>query len=205
MNPTPLLYYATKALEDASKGILSEHQLTKVQDTIMGCSVAAAIAGVGSGWVPGAGALVATGAWVAAIWTMYVKINKDLNISIKDNILKSLASAFLTNIIATAGALLLGWVASLVLSFIPGFGTTGAVVIDGMIGYITVFASGVLYINLLTKVLKAKGKLEFSETDDFKQMAKDIVKEGHVKEIMKEARDSYKSAKKEGMFDKNGN
>lgn len=202
MNPTPLLYFAVKALGDASKGILSEQQLTKVQDTIMGCSVAAAIAGVGSGWLPGAGALVASAAWVAAIWTMYVKINKDLGISIKDNVLKSLASAFLTNIIASAGALILGWAASLLLSLLPGFGTAGAVVIDGMIGYVTVFASGVLYINLLTKVMKAKGRLEFADGDDLKQMAKDIVKEGNVKGIMKEARKSYKEAKANGEFDK---
>ena len=203
MNPTPLLYFAVKALGDASKGYLTEQQLTKVQDTIMGCAVTAAIAGVGSGWLPGAGSLVASAAWVAAIWTMYVKINKDLNISIRDNILKSLASAFLTNIIASAGALIIGWAAAMVLSIIPGLGTVGAIAIDGMIGYITVFASGVLYINLLTKVMKAKGKLEFSESDDLGKMAKDIIKAGDVKSIMKEARQSYKMAKKNGAFDKN--
>lgn len=201
MNPHHFLHLAVKSLGEASNEYLTKHQLTKVEDTIIRCSVAAAIAGVGAGWLPGAGAFVASAAWVAAIWTMYVRINKNLGISIKDNILKSLASAFLTNIIASAGALILGFSAGLLLSLIPGL-QAGAVVIDGMIGYVTVFASGVLYINLLTKVMKAKGRLEFADGDDLKQMAKDIVKEGNVKGIIKEARQSYKDAKAKGEFDK---
>ena len=41
---------------------------------------------------------------------------------IKDNILKSLASAFLTNIIASAGSLLIAYAIGFVISFIPGIG-----------------------------------------------------------------------------------
>ena len=201
MNPHHFLHLAVKTLGEASSDYLTKHQLTKVEDTIIGCSVAAAIAGVGAGWLPGAGSLVATAAWVAAIWTMYVKINKDLGISIKDNILKSLASAFLTNIIASAGALILGFAAGLLLSLIPGL-QPATVIIDGMVGYVTAYASGVLYINLLTKVIKAKGRLEFADSDDLRQMAKDIVKEGNVKGIIKEAHQSYKEAKAKGEFEK---
>ena len=150
MNPG-VLVYALRALEQATKDVIDSQNIDKAGETIKGCAIIAAVAGVGSGWLPGAGAFVATAAWVAAIWGMYVKINKDLGISIKDNILKSLASAILTNILASAGSLILMLSASFLLSFIPGLGSAGAIVIDGFIGYITVFASGVLYIKVLTK------------------------------------------------------
>ena len=149
--------------------------------------------------LPGAGSLVATGAWVAAIWGMYIKVNHDLGIKIKDNILKSLASAFLTNIIASAGSLLIAYAIGFVISFIPGIGTIGAIAVDGLLGYVTVYASGLLYIRFLTKVLKAKGNLDFSEID-VKTIAKETVKEANIKDIIKEGKSSFKEAKKEGKF-----
>lgn len=162
---------------------------------------AAALAGVGSGWLPGAGALVATGAWAATIWGMYIKINYDLGIKIKDNILKSLASAVLTNILSAAGAYILIYITAFALSFIPGIGTIGSIAIDGFLGFITVYASGLLYIKFLTKVLKAKGNLDVSDLD-VKTFAKETVDESNVKEILKEGKAAFKQAKKEGKFNK---
>lgn len=196
-----LLVHALHALEEAQKDYIRKEKLEAVADTIQACAVAAAVAGVGSGWLPGAGSLVATGLWVATIWGMYVKVNYDLGIKIKDNILKSLASAFLTNIIASAGALILAYAAGFVISFIPFVGNAGAMAVDGFLGYVTVYASGLLYIKLLTKVLKAKGKLDFSDLD-ITAMAKDVVKESNVKDILKEGKASFKDAKKEGKLKK---
>ena len=170
------LALALRALEQAQENYIRKEKLEAVADTINGCAIAAAIAGVGSGWLPGAGALVATGVWVAAIWGMYIKVNHDLGINIKDNVLKSIASAFLTNIIASAGSLIIAYAIGFVISFIPGLGTVGAVAIDGFLGYVTVYASGLLYIRFLTKVLKAKVNLDFSEID-VKNIAKETVKE----------------------------
>lgn len=196
-----LLAHAIRALEQVQDDYIKKEKLEAVADTIQGCAVTAAIAGVGSGWLPGAGSLVATGAWVAAIWGMYIKVNHDLGIKIKGNILKSLASAFLTNIIASAGSLLIAYVIGFVISFIPGIGTLGAIAVDGFLGYITVYASGLLYIRFLTKVLKAKGNLDFSEID-VKTIAEETVKEANIKDIIKEGRNSFKEAKKEGKFKK---
>ena len=193
------LALALRALEQAQEDYIRKEKLEAVAGTIHACAIAAAIAGVGSGWLPGAGSLVATGAWVAAIWGMYIKVNRDLGIKIKDNILKSLASAFLTNIIASAGSLLIAYAIGFVISFIPGIGTIGAIAVDGLLGYVTVYASGLLYIRFLTKVLKAKGNLDFSEID-VKTIAKETVKEANIKDIIKEGKSSFKEAKKEGKF-----
>lgn len=201
MSPN-VLVYALRALEQATRDVIKSKNIEKAGETIKKCSIAAAVAGVGTGWLPGAGALVASVAWVAAIWGMYVKVNIDLGISIKKNVLKSLASALLTNIIASAGSYILMIVASFLLSFIPGFGTVGAVAIDGMIGYITVFASGVLYINLLTKLFKAGKGFTFTE-EEAKGLAKDIVDESDMRTIIKEGRDAYKEDKKAGKFEQN--
>lgn len=201
MSPN-VLVYALRALEQVTGDIINSKNIEKAGKTIKNCSIAAAVAGVGTGWLPGAGALVASAAWVAAIWGMYVKVNIDLGISIKKNVLKSLASALLTNIIASAGSYILMIVASFILSFIPGFGTVGAVAIDGMIGYITVFASGVLYINLLTKLFKAGKGFTFTE-EDAKGLAKDIVDESDMRTILKEGRNAYKEDKKAGKFEQN--
>lgn len=196
-----LLGHALHALEIAEENYIKKENLEAVADTIKGCAVAAAIAGVGAGWLPGAGAVVATGAWVVAIWGMYIKINHDLGIKIKDNVLKSLASAILTNIIASAGAYLLAILAAFIMSFFPGIGSLGSLAIDGFLGYITVYSSGLLYIKLLTKVLKATGKLDFSGVD-LRAIAKETVKESNIKEILKEGKASFKEAKREGKFKK---
>lgn len=196
-----VLVYALRALEQASKDVIDSQKIEKAGDTIKGCAITAAVAGIGSGWLPGVGALVATAAWVAAIWGMYVKINKDLGISIKDNILKSLASAILTNILASAGSLILMLTGSFLLSFIPGLGSVGAIAIDGFIGYITVFASGVLYIKLLTKLFKAGKGFNIAESE-VKRVADDIVKEDNIPNILKDGKKAYKEDKRKGKFNK---
>ena len=201
MNPG-VLVYALRALEQATKDVIDSQNIDKAGETIKGCAIIAAVAGVGSGWLPGAGALVATAAWVAAIWGMYVKINKDLGISIKDNILKSLASAILTNILASAGSLILMLSASFLLSFIPGLGSAGAIVIDGFIGYITVFASGVLYIKVLTKLFKAGKGFNIAESE-VNGVTDDVIKNSDISEILKEAKAAYKEDKKAGKFKNN--
>lgn len=199
---THVLLVALRALEQATKDVIRSQNIEKVEDTIQGCAIIAAVAGVGSGWLPGAGKLVATTAWVSAIWGMYVKINKDLEITIKGNVLKSLAAAILTNILASAGSLILMLVGSLLLSFIPGPGSAGAMLIDGMIGYITVYASGVLYIIFLTKLFKAGKGFNIAE-NEVKDVVNAVVKDNDIYEILKEGKRAYKEDKKAGKFKNN--
>lgn len=201
MNYGHLLAHALKALEEASKDYMRKEKIEAAGNTIEESAIAAAFVGVGSGWLPGIGGLIATTAWVATIWRMYIKINLDLGIKIKENILKTLASAMLTNLIATAGALILGVVFSCIISLIPGLGNIGALAVDGVLGFITVYASGLLYIKLLTKVLKAKGKIDFTDID-LERIAQETIKDTDIKKVLKEGRDSFKQAKQEGKLKK---
>ena len=52
---------------------------------------------VGSAWIPVPGADVAAGA--ATIWTMYARINSKLGLTLKDNVLKTIASGVATNLV----------------------------------------------------------------------------------------------------------
>ena len=190
-----------KAINKASDDVCSSANAEAAADVIKTCAVGAAIAGVGSGWLPGAGALVATAAWVATIWTMYALINKKLGISIKDNVLKSLASAILTNILSAAGAYMLAMLLGGLLSFIPGIGTAASVAVDAMLGYITVFVSGILYLNLLTMMYEKNGKVDL-EGVDLKDLAKSVTESADVKSIIDEAKASFKEDKKSGKLKK---
>ena len=145
------LYHALKALQEATHNVIQQENLVKVEKTIQTCAIVAAATGIGGGMLPGAGGVVMTAASVAAIWTMYVKINKELGISISGNALKSLASAILTNIIAGAGAYIVALVATTIISFIPILNFL-ALPAEAIIAYIAVFASGVLYIKFLTNM-----------------------------------------------------
>lgn len=194
-----LLAHALKDLEQVAKDILSKEDAEEAGNTILACSITAAVTGVGSGMLYGAGSVVASTACVAAIWTMYVKINKHLGISVKNNILKSLASAMLTNLIASAGLNILILIGAAAINFIPGL-QYASTIIYGTLAFVSVYASGILYIKLLTKIMRAKKDIDSSDVD-LNQMAKDIVNESNVSDILKEGKEMFKQAKKEGKLD----
>lgn len=187
------LYHVLKALKEATEDVIKEEHLEKVETTIQTCAVTAAATGVGGGMLPGVGGIVLTAASVAAIWTMYVRINKILGISIAENTLKSLASAMLTNIIAAAGAYILAIVATIAISLIPGLHFLAAPA-EAIIAYIAVFTSGILYIKFLTNVFNAKGSFDFSDAD-IQQGAKKVVDTTNMHDMINDAKNAYNQDK----------
>lgn len=192
------LYHALKALQEASNELLSEEQVKKAGNTIKACAIAATVSGIGAGMLPGAGSVIATATCVAAIWGMYVKINIDLGISISENALKSLASALLTNIIASAGSLLAATIVVKVINWIPGLHFLSAPA-EALIAYFAVLISGVLYIKLLTKLFKAKGSFQFTK-NDVQDMAKDIINESNISDLVDDAKKSFIEDRKNGKI-----
>lgn len=191
------LYHALKALQEATHNVIQQEDLEKVEKTIQTCAIVAAATGIGNGMLPGAGGVVMTVASVAAIWTMYGKINEKLGISISGNALKSLASAMLTNIIAGAGAYIAALVATSIISFIPILNVL-AVPAEAIIAYVAVFASGVLYIKFLTKVFKAQGCFVVEEGAKIDQFVKDVIREIDMRSVINDAKQSYDNDKKAG-------
>lgn len=83
------------------------------------------------------------------VWHMYIKINKILGISFKDNVLKSIASAALANLSTN---LLASGLASM-LKFFPGGAIASGLVVAGT-NYAICSSSAWIYLEILTTVAK---------------------------------------------------
>ncbi len=190
------------ALKESMAESLSGTDIEKLSETVNNFAVMSAVAGAVAGLVPGGAGLVAALGQTGLVWTLYVQINKHLGISIKKNTMKFIGSAMLTNLLANVGAIITMYAASTVLSFIPILGQISGPLINMTVGYMIIYVSAVLYLNLLTKVMKAKGSFDFDESDETKDIIKEVVNEADLDSIMKESKAAYKQAKENGDFER---
>jgi len=189
-------------LQDAAMelvGFIDEKVEENLPDEIVGIvkshSVGAAVAGVASGWVPGAGGAAATAAAIGFIWGMYARINGKLGLKLSDNVLKTLASGVATNLAAYAVA---GLVMTTAFSLVPGLGSLGAAAIAGATTYSLTLVSGFVYLKILTKVFRAGADPSTAGAEQLKEVATTVMREEDIKSAMKDARSEYKRAKGSG-------
>lgn len=201
MNLSPLLYAALQQLDESAQRNLLGSRLDEIKLTIHRYAIYSAVASVASNVLPGMGALAAIVAQTTLVWTMYVKINRTLGVSMSENTAKFVGSAMLTNMATNAGAMIVAYAASAILAWVPFFGQAAAAVTEGALGYMVIYISAALYLRLLTKVMKATGSYELEETEDTKAQIKEVVKETNMKDLIREAKDSYKAAKANGEID----
>lgn len=145
---------------------------------------------VGSALIPIPGADMA--ATAANIWTMYIRINKELSLPFSENLVKSIAAGVMTNLGgAAAGFLVVGTLAK----FVPGLGSIGGAAVMATTIYAVTLASGIVYMKAITKLLNAKRAENISE-EDLKSAANEILrdKEG-IRMILKEGKAGYKQDK----------
>lgn len=198
MNVKILLYMAFSELEKAAKGLIKGSQLNEVANVINRFAIYSAVASVAA-FAPGIGGIIASLSQAGLIWGTYVMINKTLGISMKENVVKFIGSAMITNLATTAGSLLVSYVGATIISFLPGANIL-AVALYGMIGYVLIYASSLLYLNLLTKVMKAKGSFDLDTSDETKNIIGDVVKNSDIKNIIKEAKEVFEEKEKSGEF-----
>ena len=155
-------------------------------------SKGAAIAAISSGWIPGAGGAIAITISSGFIWTMYIRINEQINIPIAKNILKSLASGIATNLATYAlGSLII----SSTISIFPGIGSASAAVLIGSICYALTLASGYIYLKMLTKIFESgKNPMTYKERE-LKNVAKEVTKPNEIKDFINKAKKKYKKSK----------
>lgn len=127
---------------------------------------------VGSAWIPVPGADMAAGA--ANIWSMYVRINKKLDIPFGENVMKSIGSGVATNLVSY---LAMSGLAS-AMKFIPGIGTLGGAALMSASLYAVTLASGWVYLKALCALAEKKGS-SFSISDVSKAV-NDMLKEKTV-------------------------
>lgn len=202
MNPTPILGKALQELDKAMQGTLDGTKISAIKDTIRGFAIAAALASAVAGLAPGIAGVVALLTQTGFVWATYMKINNTLGISMTKDTAKFLGSAIVTNIALNAGAFIGAVIAAGLLAFIPGLGSAASAAIDAAMGYVLIYAAAIIYLKLITHFVHPDGTVSITESDGTKDVIKDIVRESSMRDIIKEGRESFKEAKKDGSLDK---
>lgn len=135
--------------------------------------------------------LVSTG----IIWTMYYRISSELGIPMSKNLLKTLGSACLTNIVANLGSVLL---LELAATCVPVFGVAASAAICYAITYL----AGYLFIKLLVNVFKAGKRPDEMTADELADISKKVCTETNCKQIFKGAQTDAQEQIKRGEISK---
>lgn len=192
------LFAAINALREEALKPFSDKQLEEVNQTINKFAVYSAASGLLANVVPSIGGLAAAVTQTTLIWVMYVRINKALDINMSEHVAKFIGSAVLTNLVINAGTLLIGYTLATVMSFIPILGQITAAAVDGALGFVIIYVAAVLYLKILTRVMKLKGTIELNGTEEETEIVKKIIKETDLKNLICEAKNQYKFAKQNG-------
>jgi hypothetical protein len=183
-----LVGQAGKMLEAMNK--LADKSLPeKIAEIVKSHSTGAAVAAVGSAWIPGAGGTAAVLASAGFIWSMYARIGSEINLPMSENILKTIASGAATNLAAGVAA---SWVMSSVFSVIPGIGSVAASVIMGGTCYALNLASGYVYLKIMTTLFNSGVDPTKMSEQELNDMAKKVANDSDVKDVMNKAKQAYK-------------
>jgi len=150
-----------------------------------------ALSGAGAA-LPGAGAIIATGAAATSILAMYVRIAKALGVTFEDGALKALASGVVADLSATV---ITNVALAAAVSFIPGFGQIGASVLSMIGNFTLVYVAAYIFIKMLSNLLKADREISNLSGEELKNYAASITSETNMKDIVKEAKKQYKENK----------
>ena len=197
-----LLYSAVYALCDEAFKHLSGEKRDEIIETIKEFAVYSAAAAIASNIVPEFGGLLGAVAQTALVWVLYVKINQVIGLEMSEKTAKFIGSAILTNITLNAGTLLLSYAGAVAVSFIPIVGQLASAAVEATLGYMLIYVAAVLYLIFLAKVFKEKGKVEVVGDPSEKKIIKKVISNTNLKDLLKEAKNNYKDAKKRGEIDK---
>ena len=159
-------------------------------------SKGAAIASLGAAWIPGVGGIAAIVAGGGFIWTMYGRIGEKIDVPFSSNVLQSLASGVATNL---AAYVVTATVVSTALSLVP-VGNIGASVIMGGTCYAVTLASGFVYLKIMTNLFRKGIDPTTLSAAELQEIAKSVAKGNDVKEVIRKAKEQFKSKQSQGEF-----
>jgi len=139
------------------------------------------------GWIPGIGGLTSVIITSAFVWSMYARINTEVKLPTTQHLLKSILSGLGANIVVAVTASII----STALSFIPVFGSLASSVIQAIIGYTLVLASGLLYLKIMTNIFKAAKDPSSMSVADIKQLAKAVTNHKDIQPLINETKTKY--------------
>ena len=135
-------------------------------------------AGIGVGCVfvpvPGVDLLAATG----NTWTMYVRINRELELPFRENFMKSIATGIVANLGSNVAVLAVLGLGS-ALKIMPGAGTIASYAVMSATVYAVTIAAGYVYMKALAVWLESKGEGPVKE-EDFKAAVAEVMDDKDV-------------------------
>lgn len=160
-------------------------------------ALGAAASGLGVAWLPGVGSVSALAAMVGFIWSMYFRINYRLGLKFSKVVVKTLASAVLSNLgqsaLSIAGSVILSSFLSL-----TGIGNAAASLIMAAMDYSIVMVGGILYLKLLNRLMNAGMDPAEMRPQDIEIQMKDIIQGENIEALLSNEIRSYKAAKRNG-------
>ena len=120
-------------------------QADEAERVIMTAALTAAAADAVGGAIPGLAIPATILSCFGAVWIMYGSLCKTLGISLKENVLKLLAKAALSNIAANLGGALVAMLAGM---FVPG----ASIVVSAVVSFSTVYLACVVFLRLILKM-----------------------------------------------------
>ncbi|MBQ9311276.1 MAG: zinc ribbon domain-containing protein [Bacteroidales bacterium] len=202
MKIAPFFAKVLVELDKAMQGTLNGTKIEGIAETISHFALASAVASMAAAVIPGAGGAMAAIAQAGFVWATYVKINKTVGLSMTTETAKFLANAIATNIITQYGALMAGHFVAGVLSFIPLFGSAGAALAEGAIGYGLIYAAAYVYLKLISRVIKPDGSIQVAEDDSTKKIIEEIMNREDMGGLFREGAKQFKEARTSGALDR---
>ena len=198
MDAKVLLIAALEELQRVAKGALSGTKIEKITDVINRFAIFSAVGAV-TAVVPGVGGVISMLTQTGMVWGTYIKINEALGITMKENVAKFIGAAMLTNISANVLNYAVAYIGASILAFLPGANLLMLAFLAAM-GYALIYVSALLYLKLLTEVMRAKGSFDLNDSKDTEKLIRDVVNNTNVKEVIKEAQSVFEEAKESGEF-----
>ncbi len=202
MESTSILTSTLKELARAMSGDMSGTQLESIQATIKKFAIASAVANAIGGAIPGGVSVVASLVQTGMVVATFIQINRILNVSVQENIVKVMAVAFATGLVANASTMIVYYAAAAVISFIPIWGSAVAATASAAMGYIYIYVAAVVYLKLITNFVQPDGSIRISTPDEAKRIINDIMQKTDLSSIIKEGSSSYKQAEGTGEIEK---
>jgi hypothetical protein len=122
---------------------------------------------------------------------MYVHINRALDLPFTENKMKSIAAGVITNTARNLGAFV---ILSSVAKIIPGLGTVGGTVVQGVTMYGCTVASGIIYMKALSKLIDSRAEQEL-RIDELSSAIDEVMRDkATIGAIIKDAKKAYRKS-----------
>ncbi|MDR1532778.1 MAG: hypothetical protein LBS62_11470 [Clostridiales bacterium] len=171
-----------------------------VETVIEQHALAGGAAGLGASWLPGAGAAIAGAAMVPIVWSMYYRINTVCGIKLSKAVLRSIAGAIVSNIIASASSYLLSIVGGTLLSFIPVVGNLSAMALVAAANYGIVQVAGNVYAAIIQKRVDSGDDGSGTSEGEMLKAAATIISKTNIAEELQKAKNRYSAGRENGTI-----